>query len=486
MENTTVQTVATLAEQLAEGTTTSLAICQNYLEQTAKHNPNLNAFLDIQEEAILQAAREADQRRNTGKALSKFDGIPIGIKDNISVKGERCSCASKILENFKACYDATVIERLKGQGMIPFGRLNMDEFAMGSTCQNSAFGGSKNPWNTDYVPGGSSGGSATAVSAQMVPIALGSDTGGSIRQPAAFCGITGFKPAYGTVSRYGLVAFASSLDQIGPMGNDVRDCAEIYNIISGRCTHDSTTIAEDFKVSALPKNADLKGTKIGIPKEYFTNEGMDPHIKAVNDETLKRLEALGAELVPVSIPTAGYSVAVYYILATAEASANLARFDGIRYGHRAQSKDLLALYGESRAEGFGAEVKRRIILGTYVLSSGYYDAYYLRAQKVRTLICNDFNRALAQCDALLAPVSPDLPLKIGERATIDPLKLYLADIFTGAVNLFGGCGISVPVGMAEGFPVGIQIIGAAQHTQNVFKIAAALQDHNNNKLYPTL
>ncbi len=475
-----------IATQLKNGETTAVELCQKYLNRIEKLNPELRAFLSVNNAKVIQEAADSDARRAKGEALSEWDGIPIGIKDNISVQDEKCSCASKFLENFQACYDAAVIAKLKAQGFICVGRLNMDEFAMGSTCQNSAFGGAKNPWNTEYVPGGSSGGSATAVSADMLPCVLGSDTGGSIRQPAGFCGITGFKPAYGTVSRYGLVAFASSLDQIGPMAHSVRDCATLYNIISGPCDHDATTLPVKNTVDTLTLNADLKGFTIGLPKEYFENEGIEPGIRKVLEETIDRLKNLGAEIIEVSIPTAQYAVPVYYILATAEASANLARFDGIRYGKRSESKDLIAMYGDSRDQGFGAEVKRRILLGTYVLSSGYYDAYYLKAQKVRTLIRNDFDKALAQCDCLLAPVSPVQPHKVGDTGTIDPIKLYLADIFTGAINLYGGCGLSVPAGMSDHFPVGVQFIGSAEKTQNVFKAAAAFQDNLNTPFTPNI
>lgn len=467
-----------LAELLAENKCTSSEICAWYLAECREKNKSLGAFLSWNEAAVMAAAKDSDDRRASGKPLSRWDGIPVGIKDNISVLGEGCSCASNLLKNFKAVYDATAVSQLKAAGMVPFGRANMDEFAMGSTCQNSAFGGAKNPWDLSRVPGGSSGGSAAAVSAGLVPCALGSDTGGSIRQPAGFCGIVGFKPGYGAVSRFGLVAFASSLDQIGPMTSNVRDSAVLYSLLAAPDINDATsTVFPEFD-PVLPKNSNLTGIKIGLPTPYFQNDGLDPAVQTIISSALERLKGLGAEMVEIPLKTAPYAVAAYYILATAEASANLARFDGIRYGSRAETSDLLSLYSQTREQGFGAEVKRRIILGTYVLSSGYYDAYYLRAQKVRTLIRQDFEDALKQCDCILAPVSPSLPPKIGDPSAVDSLQLFLADIFTTILNLSGGCGLSLPAGKdsGTGLPVGIQLMAGAADAQKVFQIGAAFED----------
>lgn len=433
--------------------------------------PQVQAFLSRDFEAARKAAETADISLPLG-------GVPIGIKDVINVKGESCTAASKMLTGYTSPYDATVITKLRAAGAIPFGRLNMDEFAMGSSTENSAYQVTRNPWDTSRIPGGSSGGSAAAVAALEVPATLGSDTGGSIRQPAALCGCVGLKPSYGRVSRYGLIAFASSLDQIGPFARTTKDCALLLNAIAGRDPRDSTSLdlpAEDF-TSQL--GGDLKGVKLGIPKEYFV-DGMDARVRAKVEEAIRQCEAAGAELVEISLPHTEYAVSVYYIIATAEASANLARFDGVRYGKRAdQPKDLMDLYLRSREEGFGSEVKRRIILGTYVLSSGYYDAYYLRAQKVRTLIRRDFEAAYEKVDAIICPTSPDLAFPIGER-TSDPLRMYLADIFTIAANLAGICGISVPCGFVEEggkqLPVGLQFLGKSLDESRLLGVADAYE-----------
>jgi aspartyl-tRNA(Asn)/glutamyl-tRNA(Gln) amidotransferase subunit A len=422
-------------------------------------------------QTALAAAEKADISLPLG-------GVPIGIKDAINVLGEPCTCSSKILAGFRSPYDATVIAKLRAAGAIPFGRLNMDEFAMGSSTENSAYQKTRNPWDTSRIPGGSSGGSAASVAACEAFATLGSDTGGSIRQPASLCGVVGLKPSYGRVSRYGLVAFASSLDQIGPIARSTRDCAAILNAISGKDPHDSTSLdapAEDFTANL---GRDLKGVKLGIPAEYFV-DGMDKRVREKVESAIKLCQQLGAEAVPVSLPHTQYAVGVYYIIATAEASANLARFDGVRYGHRAKNpRDLLDHYMRTREEGFGSEVKRRIILGTYVLSSGYYDAYYLRAQKVRTLIRQDFAKAFEKVDAIICPTSPDLAFKIGERID-DPLRMYLADIFTIATNLAGICGISVPCGLVEEegkkLPVGLQFLGKAMDETRLLGIADAFE-----------
>src|SRR5438445_5641826 len=403
----------------------------------------IGAYLSLDMEA---AAKEAE-KANVDLPLG---GVPLAIKDIINVMGQPCTCASKILQGYRATYDATVIRKLRAAGAIPFGKTNLDEFAMGSSTENSALKLTRNPWDLSRVPGGSSGGSAAAVAADAAFGGLGTDTGGSIRQPAALSGIVGVKPTYGRVSRFGVVAFASSLDQVGPLTKTVRDAALIMTAIAGHDPQDSTSLNEPVPdyVAMLNGNGNLKGVRLGLPKEYMV-EGIDPQVKAAVDAAVKQLQSLGAEIIDVSLPHTDYGIAVYYFLATAEASANLARFDGVRYGHRAENpKDLLDHYGRTRDEGFGAEVKRRIILGTYVLSSGYYDAYYLRAQKVRQLIRQDFGQAFRKVDALISPTSPVPAFKLGER-TADPLQMYLADIFTIAANLAGICGISLPCGFAE-------------------------------------
>jgi aspartyl-tRNA(Asn)/glutamyl-tRNA(Gln) amidotransferase subunit A len=405
-------------------------------------------------------------------------GVPVAIKDNMNALGEQCTCGSQILKAYRAPYDATVVAKLRAAGAIPFGRANLDEFAMGSSTENSSYQTTCNPWDLDRTPGGSSGGSAAVVAADEAFAALGSDTGGSIRQPAALCNVVGLKPTYGRVSRYGLVAFASSLDQIGPLTKSVRDAALLLNVISGKDPHDSTSLDQPVPDYTARLGQDLKGVRLGLPREYFI-DGIDPQVDAAVRAAIRQYEALGAEIVEVSLPHTEHAVGVYYIIATAEASANLARFDGVRYGHRAaEAKDLLDHYGRTREEGFGPEVKRRIILGTYVLSSGYHDAYYLRAQKVRTLIRQDFTQAFEKVDAIICPTSPEPAFKLGERSD-DPLRMYLADIFTIACNLAGNCGISIPCGFAEvegkKLPVGLQLLGKPFEEANLLKIAYAYE-----------
>jgi aspartyl-tRNA(Asn)/glutamyl-tRNA(Gln) amidotransferase subunit A len=434
-------------------------------------DPKVGAYLSRDIESARAEAAQADVNLPLG-------GVPIGIKDVINVLGQPCTAASKILKPFKSPYNATVINKLRAAGAVPFGRLNMDEFAMGSSTENSAYHPTHNPWDLTRIPGGSSGGSAAAVAAREAFATLGSDTGGSIRQPAALCGCVGLKPTYGRVSRYGLIAFASSLDQIGPFARTTRDCGLLLNALSGRDKMDSTSLDQPVDDYTSLLGRDLKGIRLGIPKEYFV-DGMDAQVKASVEAAIKQCESLGAELVEVSLPHTEFAVGVYYIIATAEASANLARFDGVRYGHRADApKDLLDHYKRTREEGFGSEVKRRIILGTYVLSSGYYDAYYLRAQKVRTLIRQDFTAAFEKCDALICPTSPDLAFKIGER-TDDPLRMYLADIFTIAANLAGICGLSVPCGFGEKdgtkLPIGLQFLGKPFDEARLLQIADAYE-----------
>jgi aspartyl-tRNA(Asn)/glutamyl-tRNA(Gln) amidotransferase subunit A len=431
----------------------------------------VDAYLSLDFEA---AAKEAE-KANVDLPLG---GVPIAVKDIISVAGQPCTCASKILRGYRAPYDATVIRKLRAAGAIPFGKTNLDEFAMGSSTENSGIKLTRNPWDLSCVPGGSSGGSAAAVASDTAFGALGTDTGGSIRQPAALTGIVGLKPTYGRVSRFGLVAFASSLDQIGPLTKTVRDAALLMNAIAGHDPQDSTSLDVPVPDYAAALDHDLRGIRLGLPKEYMV-EGTDPQVKAAIEAALKNLNSLGAEIVDVSLPHTEYATAVYYILATAEASANLARFDGVRYGYRAENpKDLLDHYGRTREEGFGPEVKRRIILGTYVLSSGYYDAYYIRAQKVRQLIRQDFSKAFERVDALISPTSPVAAFKFGER-TADPLQMYLADIFTCPANLAGVCGISVPCGFAEidgkRLPIGLQLLGKVLDEAGILQIAHAFE-----------
>ena len=436
-------------------------------------DPLIHGYLSHDLERAISEAQRVDVSLPLG-------GVPISIKDVISVQGHPCGCASKILQGYVAPYDATVVAKLRAAGAIPFGRVNMDEFAMGSSTENSAFGPTGNPWDITRTPGGSSGGSAAVVAADEGFAALGSDTGGSIRQPAALCGRVGLKPTYGRVSRYGLVAFASSLDQIGPISKDVRDAAILMNIIAGPDKFDSTALDNlipDFTI-ALEKG--VKGLKLGLPKEYFI-EGLDPEVEKAVRTAVTNLERLGAEVVEISLPHTEFALSTYYIIAPAEASANLARFDGVRYGFRAKNTNgLLDHYGKTREEGFGPEVKRRIILGTYVLSSGYYDAYYLRAQKVRTLIRQDFATAFERVDAIVCPTSPTPAFKLGER-TSDPLSMYLADIFTLAANIAGICGISVPCGFVERegkqLPVGLQILGKELDESMVLQVAHAYEQH---------
>jgi aspartyl-tRNA(Asn)/glutamyl-tRNA(Gln) amidotransferase subunit A len=410
--------------------------------------------------------------------------VPIAVKDVLAVKGQPLNCGSKILGKFVSPYDATAIEKLKAAGAIIFGRLNMDEFAMGSSTENSAFGVTRNPWDTTRIPGGSSGGSAAAVVADEVIAALGSDTGGSVRQPAALCGCVGLKPSYGRVSRYGLVAYASSLDQVGCLAKDVRDAATVLGVIAGHDLRDSTSVSQPVPDYRASLNGDIKGLKLGVPREYMVG-GLDPEVKQAVESAVQQFTKLGAEIVEVSLPHTDYAVATYYIIATAEASANLARFDGIRYGLRVDGGDPTELYCRTRGAGFGTEVKRRIILGTYVLSSGYYDAYYLRAQKVRTLIRQDFLRAFEKVDALVAPTSPTAAFKIGEKAD-DPLQMYLADIFTISANLVGICGISIPCGFTGNsrpstlnfqpkLPIGLQLLGKPFGEEAILRIAHAYE-----------
>jgi aspartyl-tRNA(Asn)/glutamyl-tRNA(Gln) amidotransferase subunit A len=449
--------------------TTAVELVESLVSRIEAVDNRVHGYLSFDVERALADAREA-------QADSPLAGVPIAIKDVISVAGHPCGCASKILAGYVAPYDATTIRRLRSAGAVPFGRTNMDEFAMGSSTENSAFGPSKNPWNLSRAPGGSSGGSAAVVTADEAYAALGSDTGGSIRQPAAFCGCVGLKPTYGRVSRFGLVAFASSLDQIGPLTKNVRDAALLMNFLAGADPCDSTTLSEPPEDFTRDLDRGINGLRLGLPKEYFI-EGLDPEVESAVRAAVKQLESLGAEIEEISLPHTEYALSTYYIIAPAEASANLARFDGIRYGLRAeQPENLLDLYGRTREEGFGPEVKRRIILGTYALSSGYYDAYYLKAQKVRTLIRRDFSDAFSQVVAVVCPTTPTPAFQLGER-TKDPLSMYLADIFTLAANMAGICGISIPCGFSKdgGLPIGLQILGKALDEKTILRIASAYE-----------
>jgi aspartyl-tRNA(Asn)/glutamyl-tRNA(Gln) amidotransferase subunit A len=449
-------------------------IMQACLDRVATVDPKIHAFISYDAKDALKQAAEADHRLANGEHLPLL-GIPVAIKDVINVRNQPCNCGSKILGKFVSPYDATVIEKLKAAGAIVFGRVNMDEFAMGSSTENSAFGTTRNPWDTSRIPGGSSGGSAAVVAADECLASLGSDTGGSIRQPAALCGCVGLKPTYGRVSRYGLVAFASSLDQIGPFTKDVRDSALMLQAISGQDLRDSTSVPQPVPDYTAGLDGNLKGVKLGLPKEYMIG-GLDPEIKQAVDIAVKQYQSLGAEIHEISLPHTDYAVATYYVIATAEASANLARFDGIRYCARVNGNDPIELYKKTRGAGFGPEVKRRIILGTYVLSSGYYDAYYLRAQKVRTLIRNDFLKAFEQVDAVITPTTPTAAFKIGEKSD-DPLQMYLSDIFTISCNLAGICGISLPCGFTASpkLPIGLQLLGKPFGEAMLLKVAHAYE-----------
>ena len=463
------------ADALAQKAVSSAELTAALLDRSEKLNPALNALTWFDREAVLAEARAADAARAAGDARP-FLGVPIAIKDLLNVKGQPCTAGSNILKGYVAPYDATVIARLRAAGCVFVSRTNTDEFAMGGSTETSAYGPTRNPWDVARVPGGSSGGSAAAVAARLAPAALASDTGGSIRQPAAFCGVTGFKPTYGRVPRYGCTAFASSLDQVGPISRSVEDAAAVYQLIAGLDPRDSTTSPRPVEdvLPAVRAARDLKGLKLGLPKEYFV-EGLDPEIEKLTRAAVDQCRALGAEIVDVELPHSRYGIACYYVLAPAEASANLARYDGVRYGFRAEAGDLQEMYEQTRARGFGAEVKRRVILGTYVLSSGFHDAYYLRAQKVRTLIRGDFERAFARCDAILGPVTPTPAFRVGEK-TADPVQMYLGDIFTVNVNLAGICGLSVPCGFtAAGLPAGLHVVGPAFREDLALTVGAAYQ-----------
>lgn len=449
-------------------------LTKSTFDRISKVDDKIGAYLQLDEEGALKKAREVDEKIQRGEETSFLAGIPMAIKDNICVEGLKTTCASKILENFVAPYDAHVTKKLKENDAVIIGKLNMDEFAMGSSSENSAFKKVKNPFDLERVPGGSSGGSAAAVAAGEAYYTLGSDTGGSIRQPASLCGVVGLKPTYGRVSRYGLVAFASSLDQIGPFTKDVEDCAHVLNVIAGHDSMDSTSAKVEVEDYTKYLNQDIKGMKIGIPKEYFA-EGLNPEIRGIIENGIEVLKKLGAEIKEISLPMSKYALAVYYILASSEASSNLARFDGIRYGYRAEDfEDVVDLYVKSRSQGFGDEVKRRIMLGTYALSAGYYDAYYKKALKVRTLIIQEYKKAFEEVDVILTPTSPTVAFKLGEKSN-NPLEMYLSDIYTVPINIAGVPAISIPAGFVDGLPVGMQLIGDYFKEGTLLKVSHAFE-----------
>ena len=470
-----------IADKLEKGEITSYDLVKSYFDRIKEKDGQVRAYVSTMEEEALEKAKNIDERRKNGEKLGKFAGIPIGIKDNMNIIGTKTTCSSKMLENYESPYDATVIEKLKEEDMIFLGKLNMDEFAMGGSTENSAFFKTHNPYDLSCVPGGSSGGSAAAVSADLAPWTLGSDTGGSIRQPASFCGVVGLKPTYGLVSRYGLVAFASSLDQIGPITKDVTDSAMLLNLISGHDEKDSTSSKREKVDYTKALVNDVKGMKIALPKE-FLSEGISEEVKNAILEVAEKYRELGAEVEECSLDIGKYALATYYIIACAEASSNLGRFDGIRYGYRTENfENLKDIYKNSRSEGFGPEVKRRIILGTYVLSSGYYDAYYKKAQKVRTIIKNEYNKLFEKYDLILTPTSPTTAFKIGEKSN-NPLEMYMADICTVPVNIAGLPGMSIPCKLdSKGLPIGFLLIGNSFEEEKIFRAGFTYEQNTNFK-----
>jgi aspartyl-tRNA(Asn)/glutamyl-tRNA(Gln) amidotransferase subunit A len=474
--NTDLLTIDSARELVARKQSTATALAEAYYSCIAAEDEKIGAFLTLSRERALAKAAEIDRLADRGDPLPPLAGVPVAMKDVLMMRGVRTTAASKILDNFIAPYDCTAVARMEAAGAVVLGKANCDEFAMGSSNENSGYKPVHNPRDLTRVPGGSSGGSAAAVAAGMAVAALGSDTGGSIRQPAAFCGVVGLLPTYGRVSRYGLIAFGSSLDHIGPLTKTVKDAATILQIIAGRDPLDSTSadVPVDDYVGAVGRP--VKGLKIGIPEEYF-GEGLDPEIRAAIERVLERLQGAGCETVRLSLPHTKYAVPTYYLVATAEASSNLARFDGVRYGHRARAAQSLSeMYRRSRNEGFGTEVKRRIMLGTYALSAGYYDAYYLKAQQVRTLLARDFQQAFARVDAIVTPVTPTPAFRLGEK-TADPVEMYLSDIFTVTANLVGVPGISVPCGVnREGLPIGVQIMARHFDESTMLRIAHAVEE----------
>ncbi|MBI4365135.1 MAG: Asp-tRNA(Asn)/Glu-tRNA(Gln) amidotransferase subunit GatA [Candidatus Latescibacteria bacterium] len=466
------ETAESLGRLVRSGERSALEVTGAFLERIARTADRLGTYLHRDPESALAMARSVDRRRAMGEALSPLAGVPIALKDNLCTRGVPTTCGSRILEGYRPPYDAHVVERLRDAGAVFVGKTNCDEFAMGSSTENSAYFPTRNPWDQERVPGGSSGGSAATVAAREAPLALGSDTGGSVRQPAAFCGVVGLKPTYGSVSRYGLVAFASSLDQIGPIARTARDAALLYNAICGRDERDMTSRAEAKPVSLDDLERGVKGLRLGIPRGLL-GEGIDPEIQAALDGAARELSGEGADVVDVTLPHARSSIATYYLIAPAEASSNLARYDGVRYGRRVKDGDLKHMYGATRGRGFGREVRRRILLGTYALSAGYYDAYYLRAMKVRTLIRRDFADALRVADAILLPTTPTPPFRIGEKID-DPLAMYLNDIFSIPASLAGAPALSFPAGFTRaGLPIGLQVVGRPFEEQTLLRVARA-------------
>ncbi len=467
------KTIAELSAGLKAGKFTSVELTQSYLNRIHSLDEQLNSFITVTPELALEQAKQADAQRAAGH-VGILNGIPLAQKDIFCTKGVKTSCGSKMLEPFISPYDATTITKFNGSGAVMLGKTNMDEFAMGSSNETSWYGPVKNPWQLDSVPGGSSGGSAAVVAARLAPAATGTDTGGSIRQPASFCGITGLKPTYGRVSRYGMIAFASSLDQAGPMTRTAEDAALMLNVMAGLDSRDSTSVDEAVPDYTADLNNSLSGLKIGLPKEYFS-EGLDDAVAKVIESAVKEYEKMGAIVKEISLPTSNLAVPTYYIIAPSECSSNLSRIDGVRYGYRCEDpKDLNDLYIRSRGEGFGAEVKRRILVGTYALSEGFYDAYYVKAQKTRRLISNDFNQAFADVDVIMGPAAPSTAFKLGEL-TDDPITMYLSDIYTIAVNLAGLPSMSIPAGFANGMPVGLQLIGQHFAESKLLNIAHQFQ-----------
>jgi len=479
------KTLTELSTSLHRGDVTSVELTQHYLDRIRTHNNQLNAYITVCEDEALEQARAADQKIQQ-KTAGKLTGIPLAHKDIFCTKGVRTSCASKMLDNFIAPYNATVVDRVNTAGMVTLGKTNMDEFAMGSSNETSFYGPVKNPWDNARVPGGSSGGSAAAVAAKLAPVATGTDTGGSIRQPASLCNLTGLKPTYGRISRYGMIAFASSLDQAGPLARSAEDAALLLNEMAGFDTLDSTSVERDVPDYTATLKDSIVGLKIGLPKEYFS-EGLDPQVAATIEAAIKTYETLGATIKDITLPNTSLAVPTYYVVAPAECSSNLSRMDGVRFGHRCDDpKDLLDLYQRSRGEGFGEEVKRRIMTGTYALSSGYYDAYYLKAQQCRRLISNDFQQAFSDIDVIMGPTTPTTAFKLGDK-TDDPISMYLADIYTISTNLAGLPALSIPAGFVKGLPVGLQIIGNYFEEARLLNVAHSYQQatdwHKKSPLY---
>ena len=467
------KTLTELSTSLHRGDVTSVELTQHYLDRIRTHNNQLNAYITVCEDKALEQARAADQKIQQ-KTAGKLTGIPLAHKDIFCTKGIRTSCASKMLDNFIAPYNATVVDRVDTAGMVTLGKTNMDEFAMGSSNETSFYGPVKNPWDNARVPGGSSGGSAAAVAANLAPVATGTDTGGSIRQPASLCNLTGLKPTYGRISRYGMIAFASSLDQAGPLARSAEDAALLLNEMAGFDTLDSTSVEREVPDYTATLKDSIVGLKIGLPKEYFS-EGLDPEVAATIEAAIKTYESLGATIKDITLPNTSLAVPTYYVVAPAECSSNLSRMDGVRFGHRCDDpKDLLDLYQRSRGEGFGEEVKRRIMTGTYALSSGYYDAYYLKAQQCRRLISNDFQQAFSDIDVIMGPTTPTTAFKLGDK-TDDPISMYLADIYTISTNLAGLPALSIPAGFVKGLPVGLQIIGNYFEEARLLNVAHSYQ-----------